>query len=43
MADQRLSGLQLLGQMGDTQLLSAEQLNDPPAQWVTQRSGQLDW
>jgi hypothetical protein len=31
-ADQRLGGLQFLGQVGDTQLLGAEQLNDPPAQ-----------
>ena len=40
-ADQRLGGIQLLGQMGDAQLLGRQQLDDPPAQRVAQRPGQL--
>ena len=39
--DQRLGGRQLLGEMGDAQLLGSQQLDDPPAQRVTQRPGQL--
>ena len=40
-ADQRLGGLQFLGQVGDAQLLGRQQLHDPPAQRVAQRPGQL--
>jgi hypothetical protein len=41
-ADQRLADGQLLGQVGDAELLAGQQLHDPPAQRVAQRSGQLD-
>jgi hypothetical protein len=40
-ADQRLGGLQLLGQVGDAQLLGGQQLDDAPAQRIAQGSGQL--
>src|SRR5918992_661678 len=40
-ADQRLSGGQLLGQVGNAQLLGGQQLHDAPTQRVAQGSGQL--
>jgi hypothetical protein len=41
-ADQRLRGLEFLGQVGDAQLLGREQFHDAPTQRVAQRPGQLD-
>ena len=41
-ADQRLRGADVLGQMGDTQLLGGQQLDDAPAQRVSERPGEVD-
>jgi hypothetical protein len=40
-ADQRLAHAELLGQVGDAQLLGGQQLDDPPAQGITERPGHL--
>jgi hypothetical protein len=40
-ADQGLADSELLGQVGDAQLLAGQQLHDPPAQRIGQRPGHL--
>jgi hypothetical protein len=40
-ADQRLGGIEFLGEVSDAQLLAGQQLHDPPAQRITQRPRDL--
>jgi hypothetical protein len=40
-ADQGLADTQLLGEVGDAQLLAGQQLHDPPAQRIAQGAGDL--
>ncbi len=39
-ADQRLGGTELVAEMTDTELLECQQLEDAPAQWISQGAGQ---